>query len=32
MNHVKFSHVVIYLLDAMSPIKSEDFTFIRRII
>lgn len=32
MNHVKFSHVVVYLLDALSAMKLEDFTFIRRIM
>lgn len=32
MNHVKFSHVVIYLLDALSAMKNEDFTFIRRVM
>lgn len=32
MNHVKFSHVVVYLLDALTEMKQEDFVFIRRIL
>jgi GTP-binding protein len=32
MNHVKFSHVVVYLLDALSAMKQEDFVFVRRVL
>lgn len=32
MNHVKFSHIIVYLLDALSAMKAEDFTFIRRVM
>ena len=32
MNHVKFSHVVVYMLDSNSSFRILDFTFIKRII
>lgn len=32
MNHVKYSHVIIYMIDSDSSIRNLDFTFIKRII
>ena len=32
MNHVKYSHVVIYMIDSDSSIRNLDFTFVKRII